>query len=256
MAAPAWRWPAVAILGALTFLAPERVRTSGPLPESRDAIARQIPLARGGRLTLENSHGDITIQSWDRPAVDLKADRVADSDADLALAPVEIRPSPGLLAITSRLPAYAPGARVRVDYRLRVPADIDLKLVKTDRGRVLISEITGRAIVRVINGAVRVRDFAGILDATTVNGEIDAAIVRLDRGDTINLETYNGDILLRVPGGLKAHYALRTFNGTIESNVPLPVLSSYGPHVAHEDRGVEDPLVRLTSVNGTIRVTR
>ncbi len=256
MAALASRWPALVVFGALTLPAPGPARMSAPPPESRDTVAKQLPLARGGRLTLDNSQGDIAIESWDRDAVDLRADRIADSAADLALAPVDIRSSPDHLAITSRVPPYAPDARVRVDYRLRVPAHIDLKLVKTDRGRVVITDITGRASVRVINGAVRVRGFAGVLDASTLNGEIDAVVARLDRGDFITLETFNGDILLRVPGGAKAHYALRTLNGTIDSSVPLPVLNNYGPHVAHDGNGVEDPLVRLTSVNGSLRVRR
>lgn len=248
------RWPAVAILGGLIVVFPGRVGTHGLPPESREVISRQIPLAPGGRLTVETSRGDITIQSWDRPGVDLRAERVADSDADMALVPVDIRSRPELVAITSLAPVYAPEASVRVDYRLRVPANIDLKLVKTDRGRVLVSDVSGRAVLRVINGAVRVRNFAGILDASTLNGEIDATIARLDRGDNVVLETYNGDILLRAPGGVEAHYALRTFNGTIESSEKLPVLDTYGPHVAHVDGGVGGPLVRLTSVNGNIRI--
>jgi hypothetical protein len=72
----------------------------------------------------------------------------------------------------------------------------------------------------------------------------------------ITFETYNGDITLRVPRGSKVHYALRTLNGTINSNPPLMVLTTYGPSVVHESHDVEDPFVRLTSVNGTIHLTR
>ena len=63
-------------------------------------------------------------------------------------------------------------------------------------------------------------------------------------------------MVTRVPRTSRAHYALRTFNGTIDSNPPLTVLNTYGPSVAHESNDVEDPLVRLTSVNGTIHLTR
>lgn len=256
MTAFASRRLVLAVLGSLVVIAPRPAGTNLPFAESRETIARQFPLARGSRLTLENTHGDITIQSWDRAAVELRAERTADSAADLAAAPVDIRALPDQLTIASRVPAYAPNLRVRVDYRLRVPAEVDLKLVKTDRGRVVVADVVGRAIVRVMNGSVRIRGFAGPLDTSTINGEIDVEVARLERGDSITLETYNGDILLRVPAGAKAHYALRTLNGTIDSNVPLPVLNSYGPHVAHEAGGVEDPVIRLTSANGNIRVTR
>ena len=178
------------------------------------------------------------------------------SAADLGELPIDIRALPDALTIASRAPVYAPDLRVRVDYRLRVPSDTDLKLVKADRGRVIVDGVIGRAVVRVINGAVQIRGFAGVLDVTTVNGEIDTELTRLARGDTVSFDTYNGDITLRVPRGVAAHYALRTFNGTIESSPPLTVLTSYGPSFVHENGGVEDPIVRVTSVNGTIRLNR
>lgn len=256
MTAVASRWPALAILAALALMGAGPTGASVPSPESRATLARQFPHVRGGRVTLDNGFGDVTIEAWNRDLVDLRADQIADTDADLALVPVDIKATPDSLTISSRAPRYAPDTRVRVDYRVRVPAETDLKLVKTDRGRVSITDVSGRAIVRVISGTVRVRGFAGYLDASTVNGEIDAALTRFDRGDFVAMDTYNGDILLRLPGGTKAHYELRTLNGVVDSNVPLPVLNSYGPHVAHEAGRVEDPLVRLTSVNGSLRVTR
>ena len=256
MAAFAARRPAVGILGALALVAWGVASPIASLPQNRETLAKQVPLARGGRLTIDNSLGDVTIQSWNRDEVELRAKKSADSAADLAELPIDIRALPDALTVTSRAPVYAPDLRVRVDYRLRVPPDTDIRLVKADRGRVVIEGVAGRAVVRVINGAVRIRGFAGVLDVTTVNGDIDTEVTRLARGDAITFDTYNGDITLRVPRGVKAHYALRTFNGTIDSNTPLTVLTNYGPSVAHESNGVEDPLVRLTSVNGTIHLSR
>lgn len=158
--------------------------------------------------------------------------------------------------IGSRAPASAPDLRVRVDYRVRVPAGVDLKSLKTDRGDIAVTGVSGRIVAQTVAGSVRLRRVAGVLKVATLNGEIDAELARLQRGDTVVFDTYNGDIRLRLPGASRAHYALRTFNGTIESSVPMPIQSVYGPHVAHETSGVDDPLVRLTSVNGTIRIER
>jgi len=249
-------WLSVALLGSLLLVAASARRPAAPTPDNRDTLSRQFPLQRGGRVTLETTQGDIIVQTWNRDLVDVRAERTADSDEDLALVPVDIRSAPDQLDISSRVPAYAPDLRVRVDYRLRVPAQADLKRIQTDRGRVEITNLAGRAIVRVVNGAFRLRGFSGILDASTVNGEIDAVVARVNPGDFIKLETYNGDIRLRLPDGLRAHYALRTFNGRIESDVPLTVRNTFGPEVVHETNDVEEPLVRLTSVNGSISLTR
>jgi hypothetical protein len=256
MTAFARRRPLCGLLCALALLAWSADNPRASLPQSRQTLNRLIPLARGGRLTLDNGLGDVTIQAWTRSELELRADRSADSVAELAELPIDVRALPDAVVIASRAPVYSPDLRVRIDYRLRVPADTDLKLVKTDRGRVVIEGIAGRAVVRVVNGAVRIRGFAGALDVTTTNGEIDAELTRLVKGDAVSFDTYNGDITLRVPRGAPAHYTLRTFNGAIDSNTPMKVLTTYGPSVAHEDNGVEDPIVRITSVNGTIRLSR
>ncbi len=250
------RRPAVGVLCALALTALGTAAPTASLPQNRETLTRQFPLTRAGRLTLENGLGDVTIQSWNRDEVELRAEKSADAGSDLGDLPIDIRALPDALTIVSRAPVYAPDLRVRVDYRLRVPADTDLKLVKADRGRVVIEGVVGRAVVRVINGAVRIRGFAGALDVTTVNGEIDTEVTRLIRGDVATFETYNGDIILRVPRASKAHYALRTFNGTIDADPPLGVINTYGPSVVHESHGVEDPFVRVTTVNGTIRLNR
>jgi hypothetical protein len=256
MTAFAGRRPAVGLLCALALLAWSAGTPLASLPQNRETLNKLVPLARGGRLTIDNGLGDVTIQAWNRAEVELRADKSADAPSELGDLPIDVRALPDSLTITSRAPVYAPDLRVRVDYRLRVPADVDLKLVKADRGRVVIEGVSGRAVVRVINGAVRIRGFAGMLDVTTLNGEIDTELTRLARGDAVTFDTYNGDITLRVPRGAAAHYALRTFNGTIDSNTPMTVLTTYGPSVAHEDNGVEDPIVRITSVNGAIHLTR
>lgn len=154
----------------------------------------------------------------------------------------------------SRAPVWAPDVRARVDYRVRVPAQVDLKSIKTDKGDVSVTGVTGRVVVRTIAGSVRLQRVAGGVNVATLNGEIDVRLTRLDPGDAVVLDTYNGDIRLRLPRAARAHYALRTFNGTIESSVPVSIQKVYGPHVAHETSGVEDPIVRVTSVNGTIRI--
>jgi hypothetical protein len=222
----------------------------------KERVTRQLVLKNGARVTLQTSRGDVSIQGWDREVVDLKAEKTGDSADDMALVPVDIRASDDELAITSRVPAYAPNLRVRVDYQLRVPSRIDLKLLRTGWGNVTIAGVTGRAILQVDNGTVSISRFAGPLDVTTINGDIDARLTGIGEADFVKLETYNGDIRLSVPGAVTPHLDVRTLNGAIHSDIPLTVRNTFGPQVAHEANGVEEPLIRLISVSGDIHVTR
>ncbi len=223
--------------------------------EGSERLSRQFTLKSGGRLTLENTRGDIHISSWRGDGVELRAETTGDQEA-IDLVPVEIKSREDELNIRSVFPVYAPELNVRVDYRLRVPIEIDLKLVKSINGNVNVSGVTGRAVIEDDNGEITVKGFSGILKATTVNGKIEAEVTRVTESDFIRLENFNGDISLRLPSQVQAHWVVRSLNGTIESNIRFPILNNFGPQVVDFADGVEEPLIRAYSVNGNIRIAR
>ena len=204
---------------------------------------------------LQNGRGNISIQAWNRQAIELRAVKTPDA-TDAEPVTVDIRASEDEVDISSRAPATVRNPHSKVDYQLRVPADIDLKLVKNARGRVQISGTSGRAIVQVDNGDVHIGDFSGTLDAMTINGQIDASFARVDPSESIKHETFNGDIRLRLPAGVNPHLEVRALAGAIHSVLPLSVHSAFGPQVAHEAGAPAAPFVSLVSINGDIHISR
>ena len=223
---------------------------------ARETTTREFPLARGGRLTVQTGRGDITIQAWTRAAIELKAVKTGDSDSDLVAIPIDIRAAADEVNIASPAPAGAGVSHTRVDYQLRVPADVDLKLVRTGRGRVQIAGTNGRAVVQVENGTVRITDFSGGLEAVTVNGEVDVAFSRVDPNESIRIETFNGDIRLRLPKAVSPHFQVRTLSGSVQSEFPITVEKVFGPQVAHDAGTPDAPFVNLVSVTGDIHISR
>ncbi len=248
-----------ALIGAAGLVAPHaaaRGVAGAPRAIAPETTTREIPLERGGRVSVQTLRGDITIQAWTRPSIELKAVKTGDSASDLAAVPIDIRAAADEINIVSVATAGAPSVRTRVDYQLRVPADVDLKLVRTARGRVQIAGTSGRAVVQVENGAVRVTNFSGVLDAVTVNGEVDAAFARVDPNESIRIETFNGDILLRLPKAVSPHLQVRTLNGSVQSEFPITVEKVFGPQVAHDTGAPDAPFVSLVSVTGDIHISR
>jgi len=219
-----------------------------------EEITREFALTGGGRLVLQNGRGDISIQVWDRPAIELKAVKTLDM-ADAAPVSIDIRASNDEVDISSPTPASVKNQRSTVDYQLRVPADIDVKLIKNARGRVQVTGITGRVIVQVVNGDIRLTDCSGKLDAMTVNGQIDATFARVDPGDSIKLENYNGDIRLRLPASVNPHLEARALAGAIHSVLPLAIQSVFGPQSAHQEGDPSAAFVSLVSVRGDIHIS-
>ncbi len=244
-----WAW--ICSFALLNFVS----ASDESLASASERLSRQFVLKKGGRLTVENTRGDIHISSWEEDAVELRAETTG-NEGDFELVPVEITARNDELNIRSVFPVYAPELKVRVDYRLRVPREVDLKWVKSVNGEVRVSGIRGRAVIEVDNGEISVKDFSGRLKAKTVNGKIEAEIFGVDRSHAVSLENYNGDISLRLPKRIKAHWIVRTLNGDIESDMRFPVQNNFGPQVVDFADGVAEPLIRAYSVNGNIHIAR
>lgn len=244
---------AIIVLVVVAVAPPTLDATRPPAPE---ILQRQFPISGRARLVLQNTRGDITIQTWPRAAIELKAQKTADTDEDLSAIRIDINATTDSVSIASRAPVGGRMPRTRVDYLLRVPADTDLKLIETARGRIEIAGISGRAILRVETGALRIAEFSGTLDAMATSGEIDAVLARIEPDAAVKLETFNGDIRLRLPRGAAPHLEVRTLNGAVKSELPLNVEDPFGPRVAHEPGGQGSPFISLVSITGDIHIGR
>ena len=237
----------------LTALCLFLVGGSGSATE-KQTLTRQLTLQPGGRLTIDNSRGDIRIVTWSRGRVALKAEKTGSSKDDMDLVPIAIDARDDAIHVTSVFPVYAPELDVRVDYRLRVPESIELRRLRCVRGEVEVSHARGLARIDVQNGDIKVKKFAGVLEATTLVGGIEAELIRLTPDDFVKLEAFSGDISLTVPKRTKAHWVVRSMNGAIESEIPFEIRGQFGPEVVHEPSGVDAPIVRAESVMGNIRI--
>jgi hypothetical protein len=206
-------------------------------------------------VTIENTRGDILIRSWEQDRVQLIAEKKGGPKEDMDLVPVKITARDDELIITSLIPEYVPDLNVRVDYRLRVPEQVDLKLIKTTSGEIRVSDVSGRAILWTDNGNIKVEGFSGILDARShTYGELDVELTDLSRNDHVNLENINGDVFLRLPKNADAFWIVRTLNGSIEAEIPFTIKNNFGPQVVHHPNDDGKALIRIYSVRSDIHI--
>jgi DUF4097 and DUF4098 domain-containing protein YvlB len=159
------------------------------------------------------------------------------------------------------------GYIVKMDFQLRVPRDIDIKVKTVNEGRVLVGDINGSFLVRNVNGDVEMDNIAGSGTASTVNGPVKVSF-RQNPRENSDFRTINGDVDLRFAQGLDADFRFKTFNGSIYSDFPvtaLPVRAIQEEHhgakvVFHADRytGVRvnsgGPEIKVENLNGEIRI--
>src|SRR5215831_2977752 len=159
------------------------------------------------------------------------------------------------------------GYIVKMDFQLRVPRDIDIKVKTVNEGHVVVRDINGDFLVRNVNGDVEMSNIAGSGTARTVNGPVKVAF-RQNPQEASDFRTINGNVELRFTQGLAADFRFKTFNGSIYSDFPvtaLPVRAVQEEHrgakvVFHADRytGVRvssgGPEIKVENLNGDIRI--
>jgi DUF4097 and DUF4098 domain-containing protein YvlB len=219
----------------------------------KEIFDRTLPLSAGAAFSLNNVNGSISVEGWDRDAVEIYAVKTAKQSADLALVRIDTDAEPGRVAV-STIDPQGNDAEVSVDYTVRVPRRIVLEQLATVNGAVHVSGVEGQGELRSVNGDISVASSEGGFSAHTTNGGIHVELLHLAAPNSLALETVNGSIVLMLPHDSQATVDARSLNGGFHSDLPVALLSAYSP------RGIRGQLsgggapVQLRTVNGMIRI--
>lgn len=122
---------------------------------------------------------------------------------------------------------------VEVDFVVRMPAGVHLW-------------------AHTVNGEVDIEGLRGDAEGTTVNGDVSIETTGFVHAAT----TVNGGILVEVPEGLHAEFRASTVNGTIESDFPILLSGRVGPREMRGTIGDGGRELKVSTVNGDIRIRR
>jgi len=159
------------------------------------------------------------------------------------------------------------GYVVKIDFKVHVPRDIDIKVKTVNEGRVKVSNTNGSFLVRNVNGDIEMENVAGSGTARTVNGPVVVSF-RQNPRENSDFKTVNGKIELRFTHDLSADFRFKTFNGAIYSDFPVSALPVHaiqeenrgGKRVYRADRftgariGAGGPEIQMENLNGDIRI--
>jgi hypothetical protein len=184
------------------------------LAHAQAPVDTVIAVDPGGRLDLENLEGSVTVDVWNRNAVRVVADGPREA----------VRVHGGGASVSIRTEHHR-GHR-SVDYRLNVPAGMDLSIQGVDTD-VTIRGAQGRLQVHTVNGDISAQGGRGVVELNSVQGS-----VSLSGGDGRG-ELSSVNDAVRVDG-FRGDLAVTTVNGEVTL------------------RGVESGNVESTTVNGSI----
>jgi DUF4097 and DUF4098 domain-containing protein YvlB len=201
----------------LALLASSIVISARTLPVPQVAFRQLYSLGRGGRVTIQNLYGDVTITAWDRDDVLVEAVKHGNQARQLDEARIVVEPGAGTLSIRTIYDGGDARQPARVEYRLMVPRSAHLEDVRLVNGELEIHGVDGPVKASAVNGAIRAEHMGGAVQLSTVNGIVEAGFERLDRGRPIQLASVNGAIHLLLPAGARASVYAHNRGGGITS---------------------------------------
>lgn len=156
---------------------------------------------------------------------------------------------------------------VKMDFQIRVPRDIDIKVKTVNEGRIVVRNIDGSFFVRNVNGDIEMENVSGSGTARTVNGPVKVSF-RQNPRENSEFRTVNGEVELRFARDLSADFRFKTFNGGIYSDFPVTALPTHnvseerrgGKLILRADRftgarvGSGGPEIQAENLNGDIRI--
>jgi DUF4097 and DUF4098 domain-containing protein YvlB len=142
-----------------------------------------------------------------------------------------------------------------VSYEVFVPRRSDVS-VETRNGGISITEVNGRIDFTALNGGVSLRNVGGAVRGSTTNGGL---VVELggDRwdGETLDVSTTNGGVVMSVPENYSAQLETGTVNGSVSVDFPVTVQGRISKQIAL-NLGSGGAKVRATTTNGGVRLKR
>jgi DUF4097 and DUF4098 domain-containing protein YvlB len=235
------------------------------LPDETERFDQTYPLNAGGRVSVSNVNGSVTIEAWDRNEVKLEYVKTADTKERLSDLEIRIDSRADHFSVEADFQwrkntsdnRWRNGGKLNVEFRLMAPRGAVLNEIETVNGSVNIANFTNSTRVSAVNGSVTATNLRGTARLETVNGSVNADFERLENSSKINLETVNGRVNLLLPSDASATLRADSLNGSIVNDFGLRVRKGkYVGRDLYSRLGSGDAQIRLESVNGGLAINR
>jgi hypothetical protein len=229
---------------------------------------RTFNVGTGSNLVLDNQNGSVTVTAWDRPQIQIEAEKSAragsEAKAKEALQKLRVEMSQNGNTVEVRTRSNQPDGfwswmtsnqvDHQVTYRVMVPRNCNLN-VETVNGGVKIEGVSGTLKLETTNGGIRTTGTSGSVNAGTTNGGIEVELLQA-QASPMSLETTNGKIVIRVPATFRANLDASTTNGSIRSDLPVTVSGQINRRSLRGALNGGGPELELETTNGSIQILK
>jgi hypothetical protein len=186
-------------------------------------------------VEVHNAIGEIEIAAWDKPSVEIDAEKRGMSLDDVHRITVSVDQRGPTLVVTSHFPSGV--SNCRVDYTIHAPATTNLDLEQSV-------------------GAIKSNGFAANVRETTKTGAIATTMAALGTTQSVKIRVGVGAIALEIPATSSASFSASTSIGAVTADFPLSVQRNMLGSSGSGSIGKGDAHVDLSISTGAIAVRR
>jgi DUF4097 and DUF4098 domain-containing protein YvlB len=252
-----------ALLFALVLAAPaaaqrnqDRDRDDDRGPRETETVERTLTLAPGGTVRLKTFSGRVTMNGTSGNQVVIKAVRRASRERlnDIKL---EITQNGNVIDIDAnhRVVERRNNNVVETDFDIQLPAAVKLDL-RTFSAPITVGNVDGDVVVEGFSSEIRLTDVSGPKRVKTFSGAVHVQANNWNDGDDMNVNTFSGDVVLRLPTTARGDITFESFSGSFNSDLPVTMSSSSRRSFRGSLNGGGGTDFRLHTFSGDVRIEK
>jgi len=245
------------------FLASALLVSAGAIADVTEEVSYSYPIDKGGRISVDNINGDVTVIGGSGSTVEITAVKKAGSQDYLDELKIIIDHSDKAVRIETDHPDRSGMGRWfnwgdssgSVTYTLHVPAAVHLDTIESVNGDLEISGVSGTVNASTVNGRIDARDLQSDANVETVNGAVEAHFTRFDGTQKAECEAVNGRLVVYLPKNADARVNAETINGGIDgSDFGLKTNKGFVGRDIDDSIGSGSARLEMSTVNGAIKI--
>jgi len=239
------------------------ILTSGSLAASvTEEETFTYTLDKGGRFSISNVNGSITVTGGEGNKVEILAIKKADDQEDLDNIEIEISHSSSEIEVETELGESTGwfsrhSKSGKVTYEVIVPSETVLDAVETVNGNVNISGVSGKVVAESVNGDLDISGLESDVSLSTVNGGIHAEFNKCEGQQRVKAETVNGRVTITLPEDADVRISADTLNGGINGrDFGLETDKGFVGSDLNGSIGNGSARLNVDTVNGSIKIRK
>ena len=255
--------PVFAVIFAVLLAAPafgqrnrDRDQDRDQGPRETENVDRTLSLAPGGTVRLKTFSGRVTITGTSGSQVVIKAVRRASRERlnDIKL---EITQNGNVVEIDAnhRIVERRNDNVVETDFDIQLPSQTTLDL-RTFSAPITVTGVSGDMTVDGFSSEIRLENVAGPKRIKTFSGPVQVQAAQWVDGDDLNVETFSGDVTLRLPDAARGDINFDSFSGTFRSDLPVTMTTSSRRTFRGSLNGGGNTDFRLKTFSGSVDIRK